>query len=429
MPRTPSTAARSRSSCARRAGPPQPPPRRRPAPGLHLDEAELAAHLALDLAVAARLGQRERLVQHRRALLVTPANGVHERDAERRQRPRQQRRVADAARLRARLPQARDPGSTAPAATAARPASSWPTAAARSPAGGALARLVGRPAHARIGRAPQLAAEQHLAGVGVIARGADLARPRQASHQQLVGAVVEPVQRERPRGQRGAVERSAGRQRSPAPHPAAPPRTRPPSAGAPPAATRRSPPRRRDRPLEQLAAHEPGIGIAGGEREHVDHGARRQPQLQRVPAQRLRRRRARGAAAPASSAAPRADRRRRRRSARPAAPARPAARPGPDTRAPPTPCARAAARRRRRRARSPAVPAGGSRASTPHDANRGEGAELRHRGRRGRRFRPRINSLATSHRYSTSTRHGPPPRPTSSPPYPAAVDVRQPARS
>ena len=93
-----------------RAGPPQPPARRHPATRLYRHEAELAADLALDLAVAAGLGERERLVQHRRALLVAAANGMHQRSPERRQRARQQRRVADAPRLGTRLPQARHAG-------------------------------------------------------------------------------------------------------------------------------------------------------------------------------------------------------------------------------------------------------------------------------------------------------------------------------
>ena len=146
--------------------------------------------------------------------------------------------------------------------------------------------LVGRPAHPRIGRAAQLAAEQHLARVGVIARGADLARPRKAAHQQLVGAVIEPVQRERPRRQRRAVKRNTGRQRT---------QRRIPQHGL--AHARKAPaldqqPRIELRPgagvdpLQQLAANERGIRLAGSQRQHVHRSPRRQPQLQRIPSQR-----------------------------------------------------------------------------------------------------------------------------------------------
>ena len=77
------------------------------APGLHLDEPEFAAHLARRLSLAGRLGRRERLVQHRCALLVAPANRMHQRDPERGQRPRQQPWICHPARLRARLTQTR----------------------------------------------------------------------------------------------------------------------------------------------------------------------------------------------------------------------------------------------------------------------------------------------------------------------------------
>ena len=72
-----------------RSGPSQPPARRYPATRLYRHEPELAADLTFDLAVAAGLGERERLVQKGRALLVTAANGVHQRSPKRRQRTRQ----------------------------------------------------------------------------------------------------------------------------------------------------------------------------------------------------------------------------------------------------------------------------------------------------------------------------------------------------
>ena len=351
-----------------RAGPSQPPARRYPATRLYRHEAELAADLALDLAVAAGLGERERLVQHRRALLVTAANGVHQRSPERRQRARQQRRVADAPRLGTRLPQARHAGLDRAGSHGRAPRVELPHGGRPIAAGRRALRavLVGRPAHPRIGRAPQLAAEQHLAGVGMIARGADLARPRKAPHQQLVGAVVEPVQRERPRRQRRAVKRNTGSQRT---------QRRIPQHGL--AHARKAPalhqqPRIELRagagidPLQQLAANERGIRLAGSQREHVHRSPRRQPQLQRIPAQR-------------AGNPERATQLRQRPAQRPARiigiaedqPRQPRARhrslrQDHDTPARPTPCDRAAARQPRRRARSPAVPAGGSRASTRH---------------------------------------------------------------
>ena len=259
-------------------------------------------------------------MQHRRALLVAAAHRVHQRSPERRERAGQQRRVADAARLGARLPQARTPGSTAPAATAARPASSCPRAAARSPPAAALGRRARRrAAHARVGRAPELAAEQDARRRRRARARRRPRRPAQGTHEQLVGAVVEAVERDRPRRQRGAVKRRTGRQRA---------QRRIPQHGL---AHAREPPALDQQPrielgaragldpFEQLAAHERRIAAAGGQRQHVHE---RRPPAAPAPADRRvarRRRRARGAAAPASSAAPPVDRRRHQTSARPAA--------------------------------------------------------------------------------------------------------------
>ena len=184
-----------------RDGASQPPAGRHSAARLRRHEAELAADLALDLTVAAGFGERERLVQHRRALLVTAANRMHQLS------PKRRERCAPAA-----------PGHQQPAPLHT-PAADTPHRARprRQPRPRALHRaaprrppdrrrrqtlraiLVGRAAHPRIGRAPQLAAEQQLARIGVVARGANLSGPRQAPHQQLVSAVVEPVERERSR--------------------------------------------------------------------------------------------------------------------------------------------------------------------------------------------------------------------------------------
>ena len=151
-------------------------------------------------------------MQHRRALLVTAANGMHQRSPQRRQPAREERRVANAPRLGTRLPQACHSrldraGSHRRASRVELPHSGRAIAACRS---ALRAVFVGRPAHPRIGRAPQLAAEQHLAGIGMIARGSDLACPRKAAHQQLVGTIIEPVQRQRPRRQRRTVKRNPG---------------------------------------------------------------------------------------------------------------------------------------------------------------------------------------------------------------------------
>ena len=180
------------------------------------------------------------------------------------------------------------PGSTAPASRAARPASQL--AYGRGPVadGRPALRVVlaGGAAHSRIGRATQLAPEQRFAGVGVLARGGDLARPGEAAHQKLVGGVVEPVQRERARGERGPVERDAGGQgleRRIPQHGLA-------QAGKAPALHQQPGLEVRAGAgidtLEQLASRERGIGVARSEREHVHASVRRQHQRQGIPAQR-----------------------------------------------------------------------------------------------------------------------------------------------
>lgn len=76
-----------------------------------------------------------------------------------------------------------------------------------SPSKRADGRPLRSPSRARCRCAPQLSAKQRVASIGLFARGADLARPRQTPHEQLVRAVVEPVQRQRARRQRARVER------------------------------------------------------------------------------------------------------------------------------------------------------------------------------------------------------------------------------
>ena len=351
-----------------RSGPSQPPARRYPATRLYRHEPELAADLALDLAVAAGLGERERLVQKRRALFVTAANGVHQRSPKRRQRTRQQRRVADAPRLRTRLPQARHAGlhragihGRAPRVKL--PHGGRPIAARRGPL---RVTLVGGPAHPRIGRTPQLAAEQRLARVGMIARGANLARARKAPHKQLVGAIIEPVQRNRPRRQRGCVKRNTASERTQRgiPQHGLTHARRAPALHQQPRIELR--PGAGIDPLQQLATNERGIRIA---RQRAPARPRQSPPAAPAPTDPRAARRlpqARDAAAPTSTAAPRADHRHHRRPATPAACAPPVAPPGPRTPAQPTPYGHAAARPPRRRARSPTIPADGSRASTRH---------------------------------------------------------------
>ena len=275
---------------ARQAGgPPQPPPRRRRPSGLHLDEPEFPAHLARRLPFAGRLSRRERLVQHRGALLVAPANGMHQSDPERGQRAGEQPWICYPARLRARLTQTRHTRLDSARSHRRAPRLKLTdrgrsiTAARLAPA----VMLAGRPAHARIRRAPQLAAKQHLAGVGVMTRRADLARPRQATHQQLMRTLVERVQRNRPRGQRGTVKSITARQRSQRripQHRFTHPRQAPTLHQQPRLKDR---PRSRIDPFQQLAAHQPGIGIAARQREHINHRPARQPQLQRIRPQRL----------------------------------------------------------------------------------------------------------------------------------------------
>ena len=95
-------------------------------------------------------------MQKRRALLVTAANGVHQRSPKRRQRTPQQRHIADAPRLRACLPQARHAGlhrasihGRAPRLKL--PHGGRPIASRRGPQ---RVTLVRGPAHPRIGRTP-----------------------------------------------------------------------------------------------------------------------------------------------------------------------------------------------------------------------------------------------------------------------------------
>ena len=188
-------AARSSSPTAS-TGAGQPAARRHTAARLDRHEAELAAHLAFDLAVAAGLGERERLVQHRRPLLVAAAHGMHQSRAERGQGVRQQCRVADAPRLGARLPQTRHAGLDGAGrdgcAAGVELAQGGRAIAARGSV--VAAALVGGPAHAGVGLTSELTAEQPVARLGMGARGGDIAGPGKAPDEQLVGAVVEPVQ-------------------------------------------------------------------------------------------------------------------------------------------------------------------------------------------------------------------------------------------
>ena len=182
------------------AGPQQPPPCRNAAAGLYRDPTELAAHLARHRTVAARFRERQGLVKHSGALLVTAAEKMDERGAERCQGSPEQCGIADAARLRTRLAQTRDTRLDSTGVDG-RPARLQLTKG-RGPVadgGPALRTTVGhRPAHARIGGTPKLAAEQALTRIGVLARSDHVARTGEAAHHQLVGGVVEPVQGERP---------------------------------------------------------------------------------------------------------------------------------------------------------------------------------------------------------------------------------------
>ena len=120
----------------------------------------------------------------------------------------------------------------------------------------------------------------------MIARGANLARARKAPHKQLVGAIIEPVQRNRPRRQRGRIKRNTASERTQRGIPQhgltharqAPALDQQPRIELRPAAG--------IDPLQQLATNERGIRIARSERQHVHDSPRRQPQLQWIPVQR-----------------------------------------------------------------------------------------------------------------------------------------------
>ena len=343
------------------AGPLQPAPGRRRAAGLQLDEPELAADHARDAVVPAALRERQRLVQHRRALLVAAADGVDERGAERRQRLREQRRVADAARLRARLAQARDArldgagverraarlelpdgrGAVAAAGRGAGPPRrprGAPAGRARGPARAGTGPRTRR--RARAPRRPRPARDrQRTSSSWALSSNASSASAREASAAASSGAP--------------AASRPSAASRSTLSHmPASAP-----ALDEQPRLEDRA--RRPDHALQQLAAGERRVGLPGDEREHVDRGPRRQPERQRVSAQHV------GAAERAAQLRERPAQRAERvvgvgedqlRQLRaPDAAARPAA----GTPARPRTCGRAAGRRRPRRARSPAVPAGG----------------------------------------------------------------------
>ena len=268
------------------ARPLQPATGRGRAAGLQLDEAELAADHARTALVAAALGERQRLVQHRRPLLVAAADRVDERRAERGERLREQGGVADAARLGARLAQARD--ARLDGAGVERGAAGGELADRRGAvAGPGHVLLGGRAPHARVGRTPQLAPEAQLAGVRVLARRGAVARPREAAHEQLVRALVVRVERDRARGERRGLERRPRRepaQRGVAQHALAHAREPPPLDEQPRLEHRAG---AGVDALEQLAAGQRRIGLAREQREHVHLGVRRQAQLQRVPAQRV----------------------------------------------------------------------------------------------------------------------------------------------
>ena len=93
-------------------------------------------------------------MQHRRALLVTAANRMHQRSPERRQRARQQRPVTNAARLGTRLPQARHSGLDRAGSHGRAPRVELSQSGRPIAARALRAVLVGRPTHPRIGRAP-----------------------------------------------------------------------------------------------------------------------------------------------------------------------------------------------------------------------------------------------------------------------------------
>ncbi len=194
--------------------------------------------------------------------------------------------IADPARLRARLAQARD-ARLDRAGVERRPArlelaDRRGAVPAAGRGGGIL--LAGRAAHPRVGRAAQLAPEQHLARVGVVARRGDLARARAGSA---------PAARGRSRRTRRARARARRARRPPAA------RRR---ASRPSAASRSTPshmpasapalheqPRLEDRarrPASTPSSSSPrasaGSAVPGDEREHVDGCPRRQPELERV---------------------------------------------------------------------------------------------------------------------------------------------------
>ena len=267
MPRMASTAARSSSTRTSPAARISQRPAETLAARLDLDVAELAAHLRGDVDLAVLLGQRERLVQHRGALLVAAADGVDHRHAERGERAGQQRRIADRARLGDAVAQAGQPRLDRAGVERGAPGLELPerrraVAHGRRPGGAVLLRGAARCAGRAPGRAPARNSASHASACARAAAASPAAR--QAADEQLVRVLVVRGGAEHARGERRAVERPAGgerRVRRVAQHRLA-------GAGEPAALHQQ--PGLEDRAgvgldaLEQLAARERRIGSAAG---------------------------------------------------------------------------------------------------------------------------------------------------------------------
>ena len=289
MPRTAWTAARSSSSWTSSDGAHQPAAGGDAAPGLDLDVAQLAADLGRDVALAVLLREGERPCRtaapsssRPRTACTSATPSVASTRASSpgsptaRASPQAWRRQAS-------------PGSTAPASIAARPASSWPSAAARSPTAPCPSTSPASRARATRGSGARPSSRRNRTSQAAACSCAAARSPEtaEAADEQLVGALVELVVRERARGEGRAVERPArGERRVGGVVEERLARAREPAAlDQQPGLEHR--PRVGLDPLEQLAAGERGVGVVPGDRVDVDVGARRETERQRVARERL----------------------------------------------------------------------------------------------------------------------------------------------
>ena len=252
---------------------------------MNIDVPKLAAHARRDSAVADLLGDRECLDKYRSSLLVASADRVHQRCAQSGESTCQKRAVTARARLRARHPQTLDPRLRSTRRKCREPRielpASYRSVTDRRSAAVRDGGLRGAP-DTRIRRTPQLAAKEDLALRRMVTSRAKLSPSRQATHEQLMDALIERAQRKAASSQRSAVERPPSGQSSERPipqHALASPGQTP---------TLNEQPRVEGLvgtsldPLKQLTPRKLRVCRTRKKVEHIDLDARRRPKLQRI---------------------------------------------------------------------------------------------------------------------------------------------------